>query len=136
MTFEFLLHAVFVADEIWGFMLEPARILKLRANADFLVPTTPKNTIGAPFEIAVNFNTRPTAKKKTHTNHPARVQKKGAAQHSPTHIIRRQLLTNILPSCLSSWVTYTIIPSTSLCVSPSDSSTILRSSSVSVSVSV
>ena len=23
-TFELLLHAVFVADEIWGFMLEPA----------------------------------------------------------------------------------------------------------------
>ena len=25
-TFELLLHAAFVADEIWGFMLEPARI--------------------------------------------------------------------------------------------------------------
>ena len=24
-TFELLLHAAFVADEIWGFMLEPAR---------------------------------------------------------------------------------------------------------------
>ena len=27
-TFELLLHAAFVADEIWGFMLEPARTLK------------------------------------------------------------------------------------------------------------
>ena len=27
-TFELLLHAAFVADEIWGFMLEPARRLK------------------------------------------------------------------------------------------------------------
>ena len=25
-TFELLLHAAFVPDEIWGFMLEPARI--------------------------------------------------------------------------------------------------------------
>ena len=25
-TFELLLHAAFVADEIWGFTLEPARI--------------------------------------------------------------------------------------------------------------
>ena len=25
-TLELLLHAAFVADEIWGFMLEPARI--------------------------------------------------------------------------------------------------------------
>ena len=25
-TFELLMHAAFVADEIWGFMLEPARI--------------------------------------------------------------------------------------------------------------
>ena len=25
-TFELLLHAAFVADEIWGFMLEPARV--------------------------------------------------------------------------------------------------------------
>ena len=25
-TFELLLHAAFVADEIWGFMLEPARM--------------------------------------------------------------------------------------------------------------
>ena len=24
-TFELLMHAAFVADEIWGFMLEPAR---------------------------------------------------------------------------------------------------------------
>ena len=26
-TFELLMHAAFVADEIWGFMLEPARII-------------------------------------------------------------------------------------------------------------
>ena len=25
-TFELRMHAAFVADEIWGFMLEPARI--------------------------------------------------------------------------------------------------------------
>ena len=25
-TFELLMHAAFVADEIWGFMIEPARI--------------------------------------------------------------------------------------------------------------
>ena len=25
LTFELLMHAAFVADEIWGFMLEPAR---------------------------------------------------------------------------------------------------------------
>ena len=25
MTFQILMHAAFVADEIWGFMLEPAR---------------------------------------------------------------------------------------------------------------
>ena len=28
-TFELLLHAAFVADEIWGFTLEPARRVKL-----------------------------------------------------------------------------------------------------------
>ena len=28
-TFELLVHAAFVADEIWGFMLEPARIYSL-----------------------------------------------------------------------------------------------------------
>ena len=28
-TVELLLHAAFAADEIWGFMLEPARILTL-----------------------------------------------------------------------------------------------------------
>ena len=28
MDFELLMHAAFVADEIWGFMLEPARTLK------------------------------------------------------------------------------------------------------------
>ena len=27
-TFELLLHAAFVADEIWGFMLEPGRTYK------------------------------------------------------------------------------------------------------------
>ena len=27
-AFEFLLHAAFVADEIWGFVLEPARIYR------------------------------------------------------------------------------------------------------------
>ena len=29
-TFELLLHAAFVADEIWGFMLEPARTLRYK----------------------------------------------------------------------------------------------------------
>ena len=29
-TFELLLHAAFVADEIWGFMLELARTLQLQ----------------------------------------------------------------------------------------------------------
>ena len=32
-TFELLMHAAFVADEIWGFMLEPARsVVETRAR--------------------------------------------------------------------------------------------------------
>ena len=30
MDFELLMHAAFVADEIWGFMLEPARTLRYK----------------------------------------------------------------------------------------------------------
>ena len=31
-TFELLLHAAFVADEIWGYVLEPARIYYLQGG--------------------------------------------------------------------------------------------------------
>ena len=32
-TFELLMHTAFVADEIWGFMLEPARTLRDETHA-------------------------------------------------------------------------------------------------------
>ena len=38
-TFELLTHAAFVADEIWGFMREPARSRKTKTSAFFRVVT-------------------------------------------------------------------------------------------------
>ena len=35
-TFELLLHAAFVADEIWGFMLEQARVSKTNQQLNVL----------------------------------------------------------------------------------------------------
>ena len=40
-TFELLLHAAFVADEIWGFMLEPART----ALPNAIDGNTPRQTL-------------------------------------------------------------------------------------------
>ena len=43
-TFELLLHAAFVADEIWGFMLEPARTSYTAAVGTYSVRIHLKNT--------------------------------------------------------------------------------------------
>ena len=37
-TFEWLLHGAFVADEIWGDMLEPARALESKPAVHYYMP--------------------------------------------------------------------------------------------------
>ena len=39
-TFELLMHAEFVADEIWGFMLEPARTRNFLCHNSHIIPST------------------------------------------------------------------------------------------------
>ena len=39
-TIELLLHAAFVADEIWGYMLEPARAHHVRGGVSLRSPVS------------------------------------------------------------------------------------------------
>ena len=67
-TFELQIHAAFVTDEIWGFMLEPAR--SKHDNSNPCLGNVKAYSFCDRFEAWVSMK---TAKYLTHTLEPARV---------------------------------------------------------------